>query len=52
MSFRNCTKVAGLLIVAAVMLGGVAAFGQIAELSGEYSNLNHEDAMERAGGPP
>jgi hypothetical protein len=46
------SKIAGLLIVTAVALAGLPAFGQIAELSGEYSNLNHEDAMERAGGPP
>jgi hypothetical protein len=34
------------------MLYGAPAFGQMAEFSGEYSNVNHEDARERAGGPP
>ena len=29
-----------------------SAFAQTADLAGEYANIGHEDAMERAGGPP
>src|SRR5262250_1670704 len=41
-----------ILAFAIALVSGVQAFGQIADLSGEYANLTHEDAMERAGGPP
>jgi hypothetical protein len=40
------------VLLFAMILYGVPAFGQTADLAGEYANLNHEDAMERAGGPP
>ena len=46
------TRRLGILLVAVTILYGVPAFGQIADLSGEYANLTHEDALERAGGPP
>jgi hypothetical protein len=52
MTFVNRAKFVSVLLFAATLLLGVPAFGQMAELSGEYSNLNHEDARERAGGPP
>jgi hypothetical protein len=41
-----------MLLVALAILYGIPAFGQTADLAGEYSNIGHEDAMERAGGPP
>ena len=46
------TKCLGVLLFTATILYGIPAFGQTADLSGEYANLTHEDAMERAGGPP
>ena len=52
MTSLNGVKLLGSLLFVMTILSGVPAFGQIAELSGEYGNLNHEDAMERAGGPP
>lgn len=52
MTLLNSAKLLSILVFAVTILSGVPAFGQIAELSGEYGNLNHEDAMERAGGPP
>src|SRR2546426_9601986 len=48
----SMTRRLGILLVAVTILYGVPAFGQTADLAGEYANLRHEDAMERAGGPP
>jgi hypothetical protein len=48
----NHAKRLGVLLVAVTILYGIPAFGQTADLVGEYANLSHEDAMERAGGPP
>src|SRR5215813_3107539 len=50
MTSVNRAKCLGVLLFAVAMLYGVEAFGQTADLSGEYANLTHEDAMERAGG--
>src|SRR5436189_5965909 len=52
MSLMNRRKLLGVLLFAGAILYGIPAFGQTADLVGEYANLNHEDAMERAGGPP
>jgi hypothetical protein len=52
MTLLNRAKLLGVLLFAVTILSTVPAFGQIAELSGEYGNLTHEDANERAGGPP
>ena len=52
MSFVNRAKCVGVLFFAATILYGVPVFGQTADLAGEYANIGHEDAMERAGGPP
>jgi len=45
-------KVFAVLLFAVALFSGRPAFGQTADLAGEYANLNHEDANERAGGPP
>ena len=52
MTFVNRAKRLGVLLLAVAMFYAVPAFGQTADLSGEYANLTHEDALERAGGPP
>src|SRR5438046_9485459 len=52
MTLLNRAKRLEIVLLAVLILYGVPAFGQIADLSGEYANLTHEDAMERAGGPP
>ena len=49
MTFVNRAKRLGVLLLAVAMFYAVPAFGQTADLSGEYANLTHEDAMERAG---
>jgi hypothetical protein len=52
MNWVRRAKRVGVLLSAVMLLSGVSAFAQMAELSGEYSNINHEDSRERAGGPP
>src|SRR5262249_55803221 len=52
MTLVNRAKCLGLFVFAVALFCGVPAFGQTADLAGEYANLTHEDAMERAGGPP
>jgi len=52
MTVVNRTKLVSAVLFSVLMLYGAPAFGQMAEFSGEYSNINHEDARERAGGPP
>src|SRR6266487_2413625 len=48
----NRARFLGVLLCAVTVLYCVPAFGQTADLAGEYANVGHEDAMERAGGPP
>lgn len=45
-------KLEGLLLLLAMMLVSIPVFGQTTDFSGEWNTLNHEDADERAGGPP
>jgi len=52
MTLVNHAKRLGVLLFAVTIMYGVPAFGQTADLVGEYANVAHEDAMERAGGPP
>ena len=52
MTLVHRAKLLGALLFAATILYGIPAFGQTADLVGEYANVAHEDAMERAGGPP
>jgi hypothetical protein len=52
MTLLRVARLPGVLLFAMMILYAVPTFGQTADLAGEYANLNHEDAMERAGGPP
>ena len=52
MTWVNRATLVGILLFAVTMLCGIPAFGQTADLAGEYATINYEDANERAGGPP
>src|ERR1700730_14047136 len=52
MTLVNRARFVGVLLFAVTILYGVPAFGQTADLAGEYAGITQEDAMERAGGPP
>jgi hypothetical protein len=48
---RRYARLAGLLVVVALLFVGRSASAQVVDLSGVWAPIMHEDAPERAGGP-
>jgi len=52
MTLVNRARFVSVVLFVVVLLYGIPAFAQSADLAGEYAGITQEDAMERAGGPP